>query len=257
MSYKLPDPGWPREKKFRYAVERLKAESTRDQETTVDYWLAGVVINDIRKDRKANREWVAYLAANGLTRTRAHHAAQIATAFKSREELAGLTKTDARRAAAVKIRQDREAARLARGLPPRPPALPRPVPLVKSVEVNPENAWAILEQAAELVEASAMEARNTTLDPEIVKDVAKRLRGVLEHLEHLEPLEPPSSRRRRRPRPRNRSGSIPPGQRSGRGRRPASQSRRGRRSDRRPRMARAGPPPSTTNAALAIDQPAG
>jgi hypothetical protein len=168
-------------------VARLQAESTRDQETTVDYWLAGVMINDIRKDRKANREWVAYLKANGLTRTRAHHAAQIATAFKSREELAGLTKTDARRAAAVKIRRDREAARLARSLPPAPPRPPKPVPLVRSVEVTPENALAILEQAAELVEASAMEARNTTLDPEIVKDVAKRLRGVLEHLEPLIP----------------------------------------------------------------------
>jgi hypothetical protein len=166
MTYKLPDPGWPMGKKFEYAVARLKAESARDQETTVDYWLAGVMINDIRKDRKANREWVAYLAANGLTRTRAHHAAQIATAFEGPEELAGLTKTDARRAAAVKIRQDREAARLARGLPPRPP---KPVPLIKRVEVNPENAWAILEQAAELVETSAMEARNTTPDLEIVK----------------------------------------------------------------------------------------
>ena len=194
MPYKLPDPGWPREKKFKYAVERLKAESTRDQETTVDYWLAGVMINDIRKDRKANREWVAYLAANGLTRTRAHHAAQIATAFTSREELAGLTKTDARRAAAVKIRQDREAARLAKGLPPAAPKPPKPVPLVKSVEVTPENAWAILEQAAELVEASAMEARNTTTDPEIVKEVAKRLRGVLEHLEPLIPKAAPKAK---------------------------------------------------------------
>jgi hypothetical protein len=194
MSYKLPDPSWPKQKKFRYAVERLKAESTRDQETTVDYWLAGVMINDIRKDRKANREWVAYLAANGLTRTRAHHAAQIATAFESPEALAGLTKTDARRVAAVKIRQDREAARLAQGLPPTPPQPPKAVPLVKSVEVTPENAWAILKQAAELVEASAMEARDTTLDPEIVKDVVKRLRGVLEHLEHLIPKAAPKAK---------------------------------------------------------------
>jgi hypothetical protein len=194
MAYKLPDPSWPRRKKFKYAVERLKAESTRDQETTVDYWLAGVMINDIRKDRKANREWVAYLKANGLTRTRAHHAAQIATAFKGREELAGLTKTDARRVAAVTIRQDREAARLARGLPPAPPRPPKPVPLVKSVEVTPENAWAILEQAAELVEASAMEARNTAPDPEIVKDVARRLRGVLEHLEPLIPEAAPKAK---------------------------------------------------------------
>jgi hypothetical protein len=194
MPYKLPDPSWPKRKKFKYAVERLKTESTRDQETTVDYWLAGVMINDIRKDRKSNGEWVAYLAANGLTRTRAHHAAQIATAFEGPEELAGLTKTDARRAAAVKIRQDREAARLAQGLPPAPPRPPKPVPLVKSVEVTPENAWAILEQAAELVEASAMEARNTTTDPEIVKDVARRLRGVLEHLEPLIPKAAPKAK---------------------------------------------------------------
>jgi hypothetical protein len=194
MSYKLPDPGWPRRKKFKYALERLKAEGTRDQETTVDYWLAGVMINDIRKDRKANRDWGAYLAANGLTRTRAHHAAQIATAFEGPEELAGLTKTDARRAAAVKIRQDREAARLARGLPPAPPKPPKPVPLVESVEVTPENAWAILKQAAELVEASAMEARNSAPDPEIVKDVARRLRGVLEHLEPLIPKAAPKAK---------------------------------------------------------------
>ena len=86
-------------------MDRLKAEGVRDRETTVDYWLAGLVINDIKKDRKANGEWVAYLAANGLTRTRAHHAAQIATAFETPEELAGLSKTDARRAAAAKIRR--------------------------------------------------------------------------------------------------------------------------------------------------------
>ena len=194
MPYKMPDLSWPRGKKFKYAVERLKAESTRDQETTVDYWLAGVMINDIRKDRKANREWVAYLAANGLTRTRAHHAAQIATAFKGPEELAGLTKTEARRAAAVEIRQVREADRIAKGLPPAPPRPPKPVPLVRSVEVTAENAWAILEQAAELVEASAMEARNTTPDPEIVKGVAKRLRGVLEHLKPLIPKAAPKAK---------------------------------------------------------------